>query len=153
VNRSGGKVDVENYHATTHGLGDDGPWTRVEQGQRMNFHPAQQAGASYQKIWTVLDLIRLFVCFLGMSRSSRLGDLFGLMLVLVLSAGATADLNSIGTTDSTVNFLLFCVLHGHLTERTNTHSREFGLSSPTSTSFSRQGVYPSRPLFTTVSRV
>jgi hypothetical protein len=41
VNRAGGTVSIENYNATIHGLGEEGPYTRVEGGQRVNFHPPQ----------------------------------------------------------------------------------------------------------------
>jgi hypothetical protein len=63
VHAEGGTVSVENYNATTHGLNNDGPWTRVEQGQRINFgHPQ----ADYHRVWTMLDLIRVLSGFLGM---------------------------------------------------------------------------------------
>ena len=102
VNRAGGTVSIENYNATIHGLGEEGPWTRVEEGQRVNFHPPQSTTPSNGDCVPCVTF-----------HSATWLYLFNSFCVFGLTIGLVASQPS-GGSPAKVNFPLFVVIFSYL---------------------------------------
>ena len=104
VNRAGGTVSVENYNATIHGLGEEGPWTRVEEGQRVNFHPPQSTTPSNRDCVQLPCVTFHWATWLYLFNSICV---FGLTIGLVVSQPS-------GGSPAEVNFTVFVVIFSYL---------------------------------------
>jgi len=102
VNRAGGTVSIENYNATTHGLGEEGPWTRVEDGQRVNFHPPQSTTPSNEDCVPCVTF-----------HSATWLYLLNSLCVLGLTIGLVVSQPS-GGSPAEVNFTVFVVIFSYL---------------------------------------
>ena len=102
VHRAGGTVSIENYNATIHGSGEEGPWTRVEYGQRVIFGPPGSTTPSNG------DCV-LCVTF----HSATWLYLLNSLCVLGLTIGLVVSQPS-GGSPSEVNFTVFVVIFSYL---------------------------------------
>lgn len=104
VHSAGGTVSIENYNATIHGLGEDGPWTRVEDGQRVNFHPPQSMTPRPSNGDSVPCVTFHWATWFYLFNSLCV---FGLTIGLVVS-------QPFGGSPSQVNFTVFVVIFSYL---------------------------------------
>jgi hypothetical protein len=104
VNKAGGTVSIENYNATIHGLSEEGPWTRVEEGQRVNFRPPQSTTPFNGESVPCVRVTFHSATWLYLLNSLCV---FGLTIGLVVSQPS-------GGSPAKVNFTVFVVIFSYL---------------------------------------